>query len=268
MPLGETDADGTVEGASQNKIEGAWCPQDQTGSPTSHLPSPTTHQVNNDTVKDSSRSDDIESDVSVGCPSPLPQRQDVSDSTSSATDQVVEKEKGKEEEDKKLISSSTPSSSDQTRVKQDSNSILLSGVHESTSCPEDEYFKPLKRLRMVELENPNQEIKVPIPGVKSFSISDILSHNPVLQEPPQPCLKIVRPWDINGDEMSISSGESSAGSPRPSSSGAESRGGTESEGEKRSRGRDGNPLDALFQMTSKTFDRSKSGLQTGKPIFH
>ncbi|KAK9300932.1 hypothetical protein QLX08_006529 [Tetragonisca angustula] len=55
----------------------------------------------------------------------------------------------------------------------------------------DDYFKPLKRLKMVQMQHSDEEDDrdrdTNERGVKSFSILDILSHRPKA--------KIVRPWD-------------------------------------------------------------------------
>lgn len=55
----------------------------------------------------------------------------------------------------------------------------------------DDYFKPLKRLKMVQMQHSDEEDEREREsndrGVKSFSILDILSHRPKA--------KIVRPWD-------------------------------------------------------------------------
>lgn len=55
----------------------------------------------------------------------------------------------------------------------------------------DDYFKPLKRLKMVQMQHSDEEDErdrdTNERGVKSFSILDILSHRPKA--------KIVRPWD-------------------------------------------------------------------------
>lgn len=145
---------------------------------------------------------------------------------------------------------------------------------------EDEYFKPLKKLRMVQLQQQEEAAALAAArssaGVKSFSITEILSHKPVVARAPDPPSgRIVRPWDTDDDEdmsrpqsvddMSVSSASSSGGSPRPASSDPGSGGGS-SQGSQggRPRGKDGNPLDALFQMTSKTFEGLKPGQQAGE----
>ena len=277
MPLGSPDGEGTVERQIQQREnnEGVWCPKElksahasrlpqPVSNHTSHLPQPVSQLALNDNSQALPKSENQDKDEkpqilpSLSCKQepknecPINQHEQLlhheGTNPASASDGVTPLS---------LRASPRPSSSEQN---QEPLKIEASRSQHSPSSSEDEYFKPLKRLRMVELEqNQNVDGKLPLgPGVKSFSITDILSHDPIVQAPPEPCLKIVRPWDLHGDEMSISSCESSAGSPRPSSSGTESRTGTESDGERRSRGRDGNPLDALFQMTSKTFDRSKS----------
>lgn len=200
---------------------------------------------------------------------------------------------------------------------------------------DDEYFKPLKKLRMMQLQkhelekeqtqhsssssihdtvaesscstnnnnnnnnvNNNNSVNVTDPtcrapiaqsiGVKSFSIHDILAHEP--PTPPTIALqhlqhlqqqqsvhialatrRIVRPWDTDEDDedppddeedsMSVcSSSDASSviGSPRGGSEGGVTPappGG---------RRKSGNPLDALFQMTSKTFNQLKNGTTAGQ----
>ena len=172
---------------------------------------------------------------------------------------------------------------------------------------DDEYFKPLKKLRMMQLQKQEEQQKqsnslnnlqpnepgVSVPqvsphnvlharqsphqvgGVKSFSIHDILNHQPPTQNQPNhqqsihialATRRIVRPWDTDEDEeeeddsMSVcSSSESSSvvGSPRPASEGSAAS---------TARRKEGNPLDALFQMTSKTFSSIKNGTGAGKLI--
>lgn len=143
---------------------------------------------------------------------------------------------------------------------------------------EDEYFKPLKKLRMIQLQQEEAALAARTnSGVKSFSIMEILSHKPVVAKAPEATGgRIVRPWDTDDDEdgsrpqsvddMSMSSASSSGGSPRPASSGPVS--GSSGQGQVRGRGKDGNPLDALFQMTSKTFEGLKSGQQPGECILY
>lgn len=200
------------------------------------------------------------------------------------------------------------------------------------SPPEDDYFKPLKKLKMLPLEReeprpvtPEERRKIPAAhsnltdGVKSFSILDILSHRPVREQPQ----KIVRPWDLHAREsvhalqrlhhhlrleqhlqlqqqielgeawrsreLSLDLGESwraraelqlelqqlraqrllargpdSETASSRSSSGSEccSPGGARSVTRQRQQPL-GTPLDALFQMTSKTFEANSSEASAG-----
>ncbi|KAK9886147.1 hypothetical protein WA026_014935 [Henosepilachna vigintioctopunctata] len=68
-------------------------------------------------------------------------------------------------------------------------------------CPTEpeveDYFKPLKKLKMAE---PDRQISPTMDvdehsnsGVKSFSIADILNHKPAKTQP----TRIVRPWDVD-----------------------------------------------------------------------
>ncbi|KAF2903885.1 hypothetical protein ILUMI_02290 [Ignelater luminosus] len=63
----------------------------------------------------------------------------------------------------------------------------------------EDYFKPLKKLKMVHLAaerriSPTLEVHDRSEGVKSFSIEDILSHKPAKSTQNS---KIVRPWDLD-----------------------------------------------------------------------
>ncbi|XP_076245200.1 uncharacterized protein LOC143185820 [Calliopsis andreniformis] len=68
----------------------------------------------------------------------------------------------------------------------------------SAAGPTDDYFKPLKRLKMVQVQHSDDEDErdrdANERGVKSFSILDILSHRPKA--------KIVRPWDTVESNLS------------------------------------------------------------------
>ena len=68
----------------------------------------------------------------------------------------------------------------------------------SAAGPTDDYFKPLKRLKMVQMQQSDDEDErdrdANERGVKSFSILDILSHRPKA--------KIVRPWDTVESNLS------------------------------------------------------------------
>ncbi|KAK9501366.1 hypothetical protein O3M35_012102 [Rhynocoris fuscipes] len=107
-------------------------------------------------------------------------------------------------------------------------------------------------------------------GVKSFSILDILNHRPAKET------RIVRPWDIGAESTSL------PGAPRPKSaelyetcsSGRSSTGDcvsprrpTPVQHQQQRKGKnDTSPLDALFQMTSKTFEEL-NGESQGKLLY-
>lgn len=158
----------------------------------------------------------------------------------------------------------------------------------------DDYFKPLKRLKMVNVEaerriSPTVEVEERPDGVKSFSIVDILNHRP---SKPQNS-RIVRPWDIDPDveaqqrlesfhrhlkvqQLALfrpdfaafnASYTSETGSDRSSSVASDCC--SPDIAPPRQRQQQGKqpgatPLDALFQMTSKTFDSSAGEASSGK----
>ncbi|CAH2059336.1 unnamed protein product, partial [Iphiclides podalirius] len=141
-----------------------------------------------------------------------------------------------------------------------------------TPSPQD-YFRPLKRLKMA--SEPPEERRGD--GVKSFSILDILSHSP--RTPP----RIVRPWDASGFERlqrlqrlagaALLDGErwrlAALGLLRPREMAPEC---CDSASERSSSASDccseprraqssnapHTPLDALFHMTSKTFEANNT----------
>ncbi|XP_059490969.1 hematopoietically-expressed homeobox protein HHEX-like [Neocloeon triangulifer] len=170
----------------------------------------------------------------------------------------------------------------------------------SSSCDEDDYFKPLKRLKMMQLEQERlqqqqQQLLSPPPatafspsvflqaaakslqqqqppqGVKSFSILDILSHHPSRKQ--DAASRIVRPWDLGSPPpssttssgrlrrpQSADSSSSIADSEDLSPAATPSSGTSSGHHQQRrpaataSAKNNNSPLDALFQMTSKTFN--------------
>lgn len=142
----------------------------------------------------------------------------------------------------------------------------------SRSPSPHDYFRPLKRLKMA--SEPAEERRGD--GVKSFSILDILSHSP--RTPP----RIVRPWDASGFERlqrlqrlagaALLDGErwrlAALGLLRPrdmapaeccDSASERSSSASDCCSEPRRAPQQGSaaphtPLDALFHMTSKTFE--------------
>lgn len=217
--------------------------------------------------------DESDSDISVGCPSPRPVREKAENVESPPHDVSNRLE---------IATTGTPSPGTiASKYQEDgvTSPECAMSPPAARSPPakeggEDEYFKPLKKLRMVQLQQEEAALAARThAGVKSFSITEILSHKPIVAKAPEATgARIVRPWDTDDDDdgsrphsvddMSVSSASSSVGSPRPASSGPGST--SSGHGPARPRGKDGNPLDALFQMTSKTFEGLKSGQQAGE----
>ncbi|KAK2576839.1 hypothetical protein KPH14_005472 [Odynerus spinipes] len=80
---------------------------------------------------------------------------------------------------------------DEEEDEEELESRTSSNGTSATAGATDDYFKPLKRLQMVQMQHSDEEEERERDsnerGVKSFSILDILSHRPKA--------KIVRPWD-------------------------------------------------------------------------
>ncbi|XP_065212582.1 uncharacterized protein LOC135840143 isoform X2 [Planococcus citri] len=191
---------------------------------------------------------DEEDEISVGCPSPIARSND----DSKEDDKFLEKES-------RLRSSSCSSvSSTQSHCQQSSNSFSYHSeetiekengrvsesdngsrrysMSDDETVPKEgaeEYFKPLKRLKMMKIDKTSFSISERSKsnlnkrlyrhhkvadivsqtaedtveddcnsnsGVKSFSICDILSHKPAKSTPSSS--KIVRPWDCEPQEES------------------------------------------------------------------
>lgn len=176
-------------------------------------------------------------------------------------------------------------------------------------CPDsdtEDYFKPLKRLKMVNVEaEPTIEVEERSDGVKSFSIVDILNHRPSKSQGG----RIVRPWDLEPDletqqnlerfhrhlkaqQLALlrpdfavfnTSYTSETGSDRSSSVASDCcspelvpnvsqqhhhhhhQQQQQHQQRQRQQGKQpgATPLDALFQMTSKTFDSSNGESSAG-----
>lgn len=167
----------------------------------------------------------------------------------------------------------------------------------------DDYFKPLKKLKMVKIESDRrsspkeEEIEEKQDGVKSFSIEDILNHKPNKVQ----CNRIVRPWDTSVPEIVAhqqrienfqrqlkvhqlallrptfvtlnASYTSETGSDRSSSVASDCCSpdilpNSSRHPQRLQQGKQpGGPLDALFQMTSKTFDSTAGESSAGKYIY-
>lgn len=164
----------------------------------------------------------------------------------------------------------------------------------------EDYFKPLKRLKMVNVEverriSPTVEVEERSDGVKSFSIVDILNHRPSKAHNS----RIVRPWDIDPDveaqqrlesfhrhlkvqHLALfrpdfaafnASYTSETGSDRSSSVASDccspdiAPPAVQRQRQQQGKQPGATPLDALFQMTSKTFDSSAGESSTGNNYF-
>lgn len=170
---------------------------------------------------------------------------------------------------------------------------------DNSPCESDDYFKPLKRLKMENIEtdrriSPTVEVEERSDGLKSFSIVDILNHRPSKSQNS----RIVRPWDIDPDleaqqrldqfhrhlkvqhlalfrpEFAAfnASYTSETGSDRSSSVASDCCSPDIAPPVQRQRQQQqgkqpgATPLDALFQMTSKTFDSSAGEASSGRNL--
>ncbi|XP_012261269.2 lateral signaling target protein 2 homolog [Athalia rosae] len=307
-----------------------------TGRKSSCLSSPPSHRRSPSPKSPPRRVEVVQEDedeISVGCPSPLPlvvvtpnedeeryspSREDYSERLSprSYQEEMEDDERYSRDVDYRMSGSARLSEGrvqldrDVTTFREDDRIVA------PTTGGPDDYFKPLKKLKMVQIQQSDEEDErerdASERGVKSFSILDILSHRPKA--------KIVRPWDtvesnhshLNHHHhhhhhhhsrprdlslvgMSLASMSGSMSEPPLSSSSSSGRSSVSDSGSpdplthhhhalhhgmhpglhhhmqqfkrkmpqqhnsqggqnsKRSPGQ-GSPLDALFQMTSKTFD--------------
>lgn len=185
--------------------------------------------------------------------------------------------------------------------KYDHNSTETSPAYVRTAdncrCSDSEaedYFKPLKRLKMVNIEaerriSPTIEVEDKADGVKSFSIMDILNHRPSKNQS-----RIVRPWDLDPEieaqqnlerfhrqlkaqhlallrpEFAFNTSYTSeTGSDRSSSVASDCcspdivPASVQRQRQNQSKQPGATPLDALFQMTSKTFDSTNGESSAG-----
>ncbi|XP_063978084.1 LIM domain-containing protein A-like [Diachasmimorpha longicaudata] len=153
------------------------------------------------------RDDDDEDEISVGCPSPLPlvvgatPQDDDDERLSSSREEYSERLSPRSYiDDDERYSRDGEYNLSRRRSRTTSRSEVTSlGVRETEEADDeersgngaDDYFKPLKRLKMVPIQQSDEEDErdreASERGVKSFSIIDILSHRPKA--------KIVRPWD-------------------------------------------------------------------------
>ncbi|XP_054706318.1 transcription factor LBX2-like [Uloborus diversus] len=130
---------------------------------------------------------------------------------------------------------------DVTSVPSETGEAVVSSDEDE---PEDEYFKPIKKLCMA------SRVPVPVPPsskpLSSFFIKDILSHKPAPAR--SSGAGIVRPWDLD-------SSVSSRGRPRSADDDSRSeRSESDSPESPQVTNPNASPLDALFEMTSKAFE--------------
>ncbi|XP_043273421.1 LIM domain-containing protein A-like [Venturia canescens] len=169
------------------------------------------------------REDDDDDEISVGCPSPLPlvvgnhqQEEDDERLSSSRDDRYSERlsppccldederysrdngdyERSMGNGRRRRQISRTSSNAEVTMLTRDEDADNEEDddntIRTSPNGTTDDYFKPLKKLKMVPIQQSDDEDERDRDsnnerGVKSFSILDILSHRPKA--------KIVRPWD-------------------------------------------------------------------------
>lgn len=129
--------------------------------------------------------------------------------------------------------------------------VLPSADGNLENKPDDEYFRPIKKLRMVNIQQ--NIIPSPSKPLTSFLIKDILSHksNVTRRHSTSSDRGIVRPWDL-GSPANLTTA-----SRRPRSADDDSRSDkSESDSSASPSGvvHNASPLDALFEMTSKAFE--------------
>lgn len=129
--------------------------------------------------------------------------------------------------------------------------------HNDKSSADDDYFRPIKKLRMVDVR-PNI---APSPAQKpltSFFIRDILNHTPSAPRRNSIATErgIVRPWDFGAATTCHSSAAGSRRRPRSADDDSRSDKSDVSDSSESPAGVavNASPLDALFEMTSKAFE--------------
>ena len=118
---------------------------------------------------------------------------------------------------------------------------------EKTDNPSQDRYEPIKRLALVQIQPPRNPNK----PITPFGISDIL-HGTVGRKGAESCRGIVRPWDDDSQSRASSADDIE-----------DDEQDIDVEDVKPPKGNNGkSPLDALLQMTSKTFD----GLDTSHSV--
>lgn len=266
---------------------------DSPASSRASTPSPAENSVEH--LNDDSKylSDDENDEISVGCPSPAlnsPKNFSITRETSpNYSSQSHERDLH------------SPSEYHEHKLHLETGTSCRCNVTE----PEmDDYFKPLKKLKMVHIQSDNKRLSPTVDvedrtdGVKSFSIMDILNHRPSTK-PATANTRIVRPWDLDPEteaqqnferfhrhlkaqQMALlrpefaafnaASYASETGSDRSSSVTSDccspdivvTSSVNQQRRQQNQKSPGSTPLDALFQMTSKTFDSNTGESSAGK----
>ncbi|XP_076368924.1 transcription factor LBX2-like [Tachypleus tridentatus] len=157
--------------------------------------------------------------------------------------------------------SSCPSTATPGKVKGIESNAVSNESTEVTAgeASEEDYYKPIKRLCMIELRpapNPNKPLN-------SFFIKDILNHkSSVRRSASFPERSIVRPWDLHTSDAARRrprSADEDSRSEKSESDSAESPAAT---------CLPASPLDALFEMTSKAFEGLEAGVKLDESQDH
>ncbi|XP_065350630.1 homeobox protein B-H2-like [Cloeon dipterum] len=224
--------------------------------------------------------DEDDDEISVGCPSPRPDLHNSSDDLSrhqgsapSAGRQHLSSSSCDDDDYFKPLKRLKMMQLEQERLQQQHQQ-----QQQQLFSPPATAFSPSMLLAAAAASSAGRFHHQPPQGVKSFSILDILSHHP--RKPALDASRIVRPWDLGSpppsstssssrlrrpqsadSSSSIADSEDLGDSPAATPSSGTSSGHHHSSQQRRTtsggaagKNNNNSPLDALFQMTSKTFD--------------
>ncbi|XP_060529507.1 homeobox protein Hox-D9b-like [Cylas formicarius] len=240
-----------------------------------------------DTVSSKSFSNEMSPYLGSKYQSPISSR-----SPSPLMDQAIDESSKYASEDEISVGCPSPAMQISPNYQTSRESSPRCSKRRCTDSDQEDYFKPLKQLKMVECDrrlSPTVDVEERQEGVKSFSIADILNHKPTKPQ----CTRIVRPWDIDPADIEVhqqrleslhrqfkvhqqlaflrpdfaafnASYTSETGSDRSSSVASDccspelvsSVQRQKQHQQQQGKQPGATPLDALFQMTSKTFDSS------------
>ena len=219
---------------------------------TSERTSETSETQNNDLIE-------TDDELSVGSPDT---DQDREQKSTTAALRIMRKRKNSEKSEKSE-DSDTEKPLDFCTKKEDPEYFLPFKKLEMT---ENSLFKKQAELKIQQQQQQQNSITAKKRGVAGFSIDDILSHKTAaLQQEKQQkeqLQPIVRPWDIvAAASANALNAHSGAHSTSPNSSGNSGAPSNFSRKQNKQNQGDSSPLDALFQMASKTFEglKAKSG---------